>query len=297
MLEYAPLRLRSGLPSLRGCLYYSQRLFTHPTMRRAAAGVIATGVNLLQRRPEPYPAAAGREALSRLGRHGYAVLADMLRPHQIDDILAYLGDKPLLLRDGRCLGPAEADGQVTIADVPLDVVLQCPHVLSTANSPFLIQFAIDYLGCMPTISTIGIRWSFPGDGPEVQTQNFHRDPDDWRFFKFFVYLSDVDSECGPHLYVKGTHRTAGTFRAHRFDREDLERRYGREAIVAVMGPRGTSFVADTYGIHAGPVPRSRPRLILEIGYSILPIYALNYRPQGSARAQGLDRYVNRLLLN
>jgi hypothetical protein len=97
--------------------------------------------------------------------------------------------------------------------------------------------------------------------------------------------------------VKGTHRTAGTFRAHRFDREDLERRYGREAIVAVMGPRGTSFVADTYGIHAGPVPRSRPRLILEIGYSILPIYALNYRPQGSARAQGLDRYVNRLLLN
>jgi hypothetical protein len=203
----------------------------------------------------------------------------------------------LLLRDGRCLGPDEAQSQATVADLPLDAVLQCPHVLAIANHAFLIQLAIDYLGCMPTISTIGMRWSFPGDGPSIQTQHFHRDPDDWRFFKLFIYLSDVDLESGPHLYVKGTHCHAGTLRARRFERAELERRYGREAIVALTGPPGTSFIADTYGIHAGPVPLSRPRLMLEIGYSILPVYSLSYRPQRIAQAYGLNRYVNRLLVH
>ena len=82
-----------------------------------------------------------------------------------------------------------------------------------------------------------------------------------------------------------------------FERAELERRYGREAIVALTGPRGTSFIADTYGIHAGPVPLSRPRLMLEIGYSILPVYSLSYRPQRIAQAYGLNRYVNRLLVH
>jgi hypothetical protein len=296
VLEYAVLRSHSGLPSLRGCLYYSQRLVIQPAIRRAAARIIAAGINMLEQRPEPFAVAAGAEALRQMQTDGYAMLPDMLRPKQIDEILAYLGDKPLLMREGRCLGPAEARSQATVADLPLDVVLQCPHVLAAANNAFLIQLAIDYLGCMPTISTIGMRWSFPGGEPSIQTQHFHRDPDDWRFFKLFIYLSDVDAESGPHLYVKGTHCHAGTLRARRFERAELERRYGREAIVALTGPRGTSFIADTYGIHAGPVPLSRPRLMLEIGYSILPVYSLSYRPRRIAQAHGLNRYVNRLLV-
>lgn len=297
MLEYASLRSRIGLPSLRGCLYYSQRLVTHPAIRRAAAGIIAAGINVAQRRPEPFPASVCEEFVKRLRQDGYARLPDMLKPEQIDDILAYLGDKPLLLRDGRYLGAEQAQTQATIADVPLEDVLECPHVLAMANAPFLIQLAIDYLGCMPTISTIGMRWSFPGDGAQVQTQNFHRDPDDWRFFKFFVYLSDVDLDSGPHLYVKGSHLDAGNFRARPIEEAELERRYGRGAIIAITGGRGTSFIADTFGIHAGPVPLARPRLILEVGYSILPVFALDYRPRRIAGAEGLDPYVNRLLLN
>jgi hypothetical protein len=86
VLEYAVLRSRSGLPSLRGCLYYSQRLVIHPAIRRAAARIIAAGINMLERRPEPFPAAAGAEALMRLQTDGYAMLPDMLRSKQIDEI-------------------------------------------------------------------------------------------------------------------------------------------------------------------------------------------------------------------
>ena len=296
MLEYASLRSGIGIPSWRGCLYYAQRFAIHPSIRRAAARMIAAGINLRQQRPASTLSDAGARALEWMVRDGYGLLPDMLSPRQIDDILDYLGGKPLLLRDGSLASLAVAQVRTTIADVPLETVLNCPHVLELANSPILIGLARSYLGCMPTISTIGIRWSFPGSGEAVQTQNFHRDPDDWRFFKFFLYLSDVDLESGPHIYVKGTHRQAGTLRARRLNLEDLERRYGSDAVIAVTGPRGTAFVADTYGIHAGPVPISRPRLLLEVGYSILPVFALQYRPRPIDHGQMLDPYVNRLLL-
>lgn len=297
MLEYAPLRSRIGIPSWRGCLYYAQRLAIYPPMRRATAHAIATAINLRQQRLKSVLPGAGIDALARLGRDGYAVLPDMLSPRQIDDILAYLRDQPLVLRDGRKVTAAQAQAEATIADADLDTVLGCPHMLELANSPVLIGLTGEYLGCMPTISTIGIRWSFPGATASIQTQHFHRDPDDWRFLKFFLYLSDVDLDSGPHIYVKGTHRHAGTIRARRFGLAELERRYGRDAIVSVTGPRGTSFVADTYGIHAGPVPLRRSRLMLEVGYSILPIFALRYRPQRIDRGHDLHPYVNRLLLH
>jgi hypothetical protein len=296
MLEYASLRSGIGIPSWRGCLYYAQRFAIHPSIRRAAARMIAAGINLWLQRPAPTLSDAGAQALERMAHDGYGLLPDMLSPHQLDDILDYLGDKPLLLRDGSLANLAVAQVQTTIADVPLETVLNCPHVLELANSSILIGLARSYLGCMPTISTMGIRWSFPGSDDSVQTQHFHRDPDDWRFFKFFLYLSDVDSKSGPHIYVKGTHRQAGTLRVRRINLGDLKRRYGADAIISVTGPRGTSFVADTYGIHAGPVPISRPRLLLEVGYSILPVFALQYRPIPIAHGQALDPYVNRLLL-
>lgn len=37
-----------------------------------------------------------------------------------------------------------------------------------------------------------------------QTQKWHRDPDDVRICKLFVYLNDVDENGGPFIYVKGS---------------------------------------------------------------------------------------------
>jgi hypothetical protein len=45
---------------------------------------------------------------------------------------------------------------------------------------------------------------------------------------------------------------------------------GRDKVYTVLGPRGTAFMADTHGIHAGMVPTHVPRLILQAQYSLLP---------------------------
>ena len=149
-----------------------------------------------------------------------------------------------------------------MASYPLATVLHCPHVLALANDPAVLRIATAYLGCKPTLSSVGLRWSFPGTGEAEDIQCFHRDPDDWRFLKLFVYLTDVDAGSGPHVFVAGSHRTAGRLRERLYTTEEIERRHGRESVRAIAGPCGTSFFADTYGIHRGAVPTTRPRLIL-----------------------------------
>jgi hypothetical protein len=294
MLQYAPLRPGLGFDPLRAALYYAQRLVPAPLLRRAVAGSVAAAINLRHKRPPSGPLA--NDIVGTLNSKGYAIIPDRLTDREIEEMLAYLARQPVILRDGRTVALEDVPAATTIADYALDTVLACPHMLELANAPDMIALATRFLGCMPTISTIGIRWSYPGSRDEATTQGFHRDPDDWRFFKFFIYLTDVDEECGPHLYVRGSNRTTGTFRAARFADAAVERDYGREAIVAITGPRGTSFVADTYGIHAGPIPTAKPRLMLEVGYSVLPVFAIRYQPVALRPRPPVDAYVNRLLL-
>lgn len=294
MLAYARLRPGPGFEASRATAYYAQRLVPWPWLRRVVAGAIAAVVRRNHREASGSDGLAAAVAES-LNDKGYAVVPDLLPPEAIAELCAYLETQSMVLRDGRDVALADVPDETSIADYPLSCVLKAPHVLRLANAPFLLALARAFLGCKPTISTIGIRWSFPGRA-SVATQAFHRDPDDWRFFKAFVYLSDVDEACGPHLYVRGSHREAGSLRALTFTRDDVERRYGRAAVVAITGPAGTSFVADTWGVHAGPVPSAKRRLMLEIGYSVLPVYALRYVPQRLPTRPAVDPYVNRLLI-
>jgi hypothetical protein len=64
----------------------------------------------------------------------------------------------------------------------------------------------------------------------------------------------------------------------------------------VTGPRGTTFMVDTWGVHKGNIPVNRARLLLQVQYSILPIANFDYRPVSFAAASPHDRYTNRLIL-
>jgi hypothetical protein len=55
-------------------------------------------------------------------------------------------------------------------------------------------------------------------------------------------------------------------------------------------------MGDMYGIHAGPIPTTSARLMLEVGYTILPVFALNYRPARMNPRPDVNRYINRLIV-
>lgn len=280
MIRYARLRPGRGWRPFRGLLYAAYRFGVASPFGQLLAGAIAAAVSLT------HPSAAALWAdpdLEHLRRDGYALLPPLLLDGQIEEILSFL-DRRKPIQNG------------VLADFELCDVVNCPHIMEMANHPRLLALASSYLGCAPTISSISLRWSQPTEH-SVDVQNFHRDPDDWRMVKFFTYLTDVAEDTGPHIFVAGSHREQPPLRSRRYLNEEVAARYGEEAIVSIKGPRGTMFVADTSGIHKGAAPRRCPRLLFEVGYTLLPVYSFEYDPVPMEQEPFmLDPYINRLVV-
>jgi hypothetical protein len=194
----------------------------------------------------------------------------------------------------------------TLATVPENVhvaeyqtahILRCPDVVAIANHPLLVDAAARYLGCKPTISNLSIWWSLCADGTAQEAENYHRDVDEWRFVKFFLYLTDCDDSSGPHCFIRGSHTSRRFLRIRRISDGEVSAVFPPEDRLRITGSAGDAFLEDTFGLHKGTPPIAKPRLLFQVEYSINPIAVYEYRPDGAAPAGlDIDRYVNRLYI-
>ena len=147
------------------------------------------------------------------------------------------------------------------------------------KDPGILAIAAKFLGAEAVHMGSEISWSFPvAAGSHVQqreaAQVFHYDLDDYRFIKFFFYLTDVDMSSGPHAYIRGTHKgkkllhqVIGTRCADIGDEKILEY-YGAQNVVNACGKAGFGFVENPLCFHKGSRPTEKPRLMLQIEYTI-----------------------------
>lgn len=293
MLPYARLTPGTGFRPGNAAGYYAQRLAVRPILRNAVASAIAGAINL--RHGGDFAAIPPRLAqpLASLRADGL-IHRPSIAPEKIQSLLSRLANRPVVGSDGNISALADIAPGIPQASYSMATLLSCPEIFEIANDPDTLSLARTYLGCRPTIASIGVRWSFTNGKAKGQAQNFHRDLDDWRSLKYFVYLTDVAPDTGPHLYVKGSHKTPLRFRAKPYSEREISDNYGGSAVEMVSGPAGHAFMADTLGIHCGAPPRSGPRLILQIQYTILPVYAFLYRPLPGTLPSGSDRYMYRL---
>jgi hypothetical protein len=281
-------------------LYYSQRIVTRPSLRRLVVRALSGALRLRQGSGRELWASTAAEdaSLRDLSLVGYAPLGNLLDAAQCGEIRAFLEDKLLFdrdrARDGFTL--LQAPGHVRVADYHLRDVVACPHILTLANSPALLGLAARYMACKPTISALGLRWSFPLPGESSALQMFHRDSEDWRYLKVLVYLTDVDEDAGPHVYLHGSHLTRAPVRLKFYTNSEITEAYGADKLLTATGKRGFCFAVDTAGIHKGTAPARQPRLMLQIQYSLLPSYAYRYAPEAYHGPLLLDPYVNRLVV-
>jgi hypothetical protein len=292
MLEYARLVPGRGFRPVNSALYYGHRLMAHGQSRRRVGDLIASIIE--SRRPR-----IDRDLtcdLADLRLEGLHPIGRVFYKAQLDAIHDYLRDKDAVGYAGGSFRMDRSRAASGMFAYPLPTVLRCPHLLALANNPAVLSIASGYLGCTPTISSLGLRWSFPGNDA-ADVQHFHRDLDDWRFLKLFVYLTDVDAASGPHVFVRGTHLTSGGIFSRLYERGEVERIWGSRSVCTIVGQQGTSFIADTYGLHCGVVPTARPRLIFEVQYSLLPVFAFLYKPVRMDVPQPVDPYINRLILH
>ncbi len=209
--------------------------------------------------------------VERVEQEGFAVLEQRL-PESVCRALVALGDT----------APAhDADGhQVVMASTvapeaprydldELDL-LKDPEVQRLVVDPSLHELASRYLGGEAVSDMAAMWWSVaqPGGPSSSAAQLFHTDRDRLSFVKFFVYLTDVDEDHGPHVYVRGSHRRLppGIRADRRHDDDAVVAAFGPDALVTIAGPRGTVFMADTSGLQRPPAQVGR-RLVFQIEYT------------------------------
>jgi hypothetical protein len=155
---------------------------------------------------------------------------------------------------------------------------QCPAIGQLMRDPFLHAVAGRYLRSVPTLVGANLWWTFAVDAlaedRDRHAHLFHRDVDDFRFFKFFFYLTDVPPGEGAHVCVESSHRDPPTIRAsdrwllRRFSDSEIEQKYSASQIHEICGPSGTGFAENTLCIHKGRTPTSKNRLTLHLQFAL-----------------------------
>lgn len=279
--------------------FFGQRLTTDLLERSHRADALAAKL-------PPAPTSAILELAQQvesLDTEGYVVLPPIATPTQIADMFDYFAREPCSDPYRKHLGsfvaPAGAPEEVHVAFFDNERALNAPHALAIANHPRVLAIAGAMLGAKPTISLITAWWSLPTKaGQPEEAERFHRDVDDWRFVKLFLYLTDVDDTAGPHIFATGSHRVNSLTKLRRYDDAEVHAAFGENMIRRFTGPAGMAFLENTGGLHRGLPPAKRPRLIFQVLYSLRPTIYGPKRPIKNVPHDGegvqLDSYTNRV---
>ncbi|WP_159594837.1 phytanoyl-CoA dioxygenase family protein [Hydrogenophaga sp. BPS33] len=282
--------------ALRYGAYYFSRLLPHPLLRSGFIAAIRTCVTVMHGAAAAAEGGEAQSVLRTLRDAGVALITSPLNPEQVDDVLAYLKTAPVALGShGQPVTVSSKGVSSAVYDAP--TILACPHLLKAMNDPAILQIAAGFLGCNPTISGVGLRWSFADGGKaDIEVQKFHRDTEDWKILRMFIYLTDVSDDSGPHQFVAESHKRMGRLRLKPYTDEQIDRQFGRERVKTIIGPKGTAFLGNMWGVHRGVPPSVRPRLLFNCTYTMTasPIY--RYEPVTVADSHLYDAYTNRLLI-
>jgi len=152
-------------------------------------------------------------------------------------------------------------------DISEETALQSPEVQEFVTDPAMALIAKRYLGQPVLMDEVAFWWttSKKAEDANLNAQQFHQDRDRLSLLKFFIYLTDVTPETGPHVYIRGSHRKIPfALRADgRKTDEDVKRAGLWDEVQEICGPAGTLMAVDTIGLHKGKTPETGDRLALE----------------------------------
>jgi hypothetical protein len=243
--------------------------------------------------PAAPPNLAITDIVSDIKNQGYHALGPVLSEIQSDDIKAHFAecdiynDHFVAKSDGipRRIGTgveAMGHGSYRLSDI-----LAAPHIIEIANEKRILDAATHYVGCLPTLFSINVYWSFAGGTfSNNSIHAFHRDLDDFRFCSFFIYLTDCPENDGAHQYIRASHRPdlmqgvlgnidpngsidRDKFFSAKFEGgdADYERLLG-DSVDLLPGAAGDGFMTDPWGLHRACPTISGDRMLILIRYGL-----------------------------
>ena len=191
-----------------------------------------------------------------------------------------------LLRTPEILGKIEAieKGQKTGAQSKFYLVKPLGGVpvfdardefLRLALSEPLLRVVCAYLDMFARLIHIEHWYNVPTPGEAAYSQRWHRDPDDKRLVKTFMYLRDVDETTGPFTYVPGSQNGGPhdevfpqtTHESHYPPDGAVDGYFSPSQVKVCTGKAGTIVLCDTSGLHKGGHPTRSPRLLFTCSYT------------------------------
>ena len=104
---------------------------------------------------------------------------------------------------------------------------------------------------------------------EYNIHDFHYDTHDFKSLTIFIYLTDVTMESGPHVFIRGTHKSKSLREIKSISiSDDVATQLYGDKIQFVLGPKGTIFAEDTRCYHKAAVCKNTNRLIASFDYVI-----------------------------
>ena len=279
--------------------FNAQRKIVDLAERTAAARETAARLP----RSSPATVAHDEQSLATLDATGWLPLPGLVPPEWVEEIKAYfagcLARDPYRPELGRFRAPDEVPAQTHVSHYDNADIVRAPHLMAIANDPRVLSVVEAWMGVKPTLAALRAWWSTPtASGEPEHAELFHRDVDDLQFIKLFVYLTDVDEETGPHIFVEGSQRINKLSQIQRYTDEEVVAVFGEDAVKRFTGPAGTAFLENTYGMHRGLPPRAGPRLIFQPLYAQRPLIFGPRRPVISASELSIsvDPYINRVFV-
>ncbi len=279
--------------------YFGQKAIRHPGLRSWCARKMTQWVAGRTQTSGNSSQAADKAALQALRDDGIAFLPELnLDAATLAEVHDYFKGKPVLdLYSGKQLAGIEnlAANYNKVAYSTVDT-LSCQPLLALANHPTLLATVAQYLGAKPSMASLQTWWTFGEHSVQGQKHYddvYHRDVDDLRFVKLFIYLTDTTVSTGAHSFIKGSHRSNQLIRRGPITDTQAQESFAGSDFVTVTGDAGTVFLEDTWGVHR-PLPATTGRrLIFSVLYGLTP-----WVPQSPARPllpmpETLDAYVNR----
>lgn len=214
-----------------------------------------------------------QQLAAQLERDGIAVLERRLPEPRCAELETYARRTPSLPlgRTDRELYRSETASALRYDFDPASLKRE-PLAADLAFDGTCAAIAGAYFRSRPVFDFLTMWWTTGRGARDLSgaAQQFHYDMDRLFFLKFFVYLTDVEADNGPHVYVAGSHRRkpASLREDRRFSDAEVAAAYPAERIRHITGPRGTVFVADTRGLHKGEPVRTGERLVLQVEYAL-----------------------------
>ena len=279
--------------------YYAQKGIRNTYWRSLLTKIVVRLVNL-RSKGRRFPINADTEtACSELKKNGIVFLPDLnLKTAQLDEIHTYFQTKHVHdMYSGLDLGLAkDVTPSYNKVNYKTADTLGCSQLMQLANNSEILSIAAQYLGAPPSIASMQTWWTIGEHNLTGQSHYddiYHRDVDDLRFVKLFIYLTDTDEKSGAHSYIKKSHLSSKLVARGSISDEVAHHTFQSDLFATIVGSAGTIFLEDTWGIHRPLLATHGRRLIFSVLYSLIP-----WTPQSPPYPllllpEGLDAHVNR----